>query len=59
MTSSTVSRDSVTRQARGDLCVIDPYPVTVSSGHVGRQERGDVFSSGTPEEELLTKRTKK
>ena len=57
MTSSTVSSDSVTRQARRDLCGIDSYPVTVSSKHVERQERWD-FSSGTPEEELLTKPTK-
>ena len=58
MTSSTVTSDSVTRQARGDLCGIDSYPVTVSSKHGERQERGDLFSSGTPEEELLTKPTK-
>ena len=30
----------------------------MSSKHVERQERGDLFSSGTPEEELLTKPTK-
>ena len=58
MTSSTVSSDSVTRHARRDLCGIDSYPVTVSSKHVERQERGDLFSSVTPEEELLTKPTK-
>ena len=57
MTSSTVSSDSVSRQERGDLCGIDSYPVTVSSKHVERQERRDLFSSGTPEEELLTKPT--
>ena len=57
MTSSTVSSDTETR-VRGDLCGIDSYPVTVSSKHVERQERGDLFSSGTPEEELLTKPTK-
>ena len=57
MTSSTVSSDSGTR-ARRDLCGIDSYPVTVSSKHVERQERGDLFSSGTPEEQLLTKPTK-
>ena len=58
MTSSSVSRDSVTRQARRDLCGIDSYPVTVSSKHVERQERGEICSTGTPEEELLTKPTK-
>ena len=57
MTSSTVSGESVARQARGDLCGIDSYPVTVSSKHVERQERRDLFSFGTPEEELLTKPT--
>ena len=54
--TSTVS--SVTRQARGDLCGIHSYPVTVSSKHVERQERGGLFSSGTPEEQLLSKPTK-
>ena len=49
MTSSTVSNDSVTRQARRDLCGIDSYPVTVSSEHVERQERGDPCSSEIPE----------
>ena len=49
MTSSTVSSDSVTRQARRR---------TVSSKQVERQVRGDQCSSGTPEEELLTKPTK-
>ena len=39
MTSSTVSSDSVTRQARGDPCGTDSYPVTVSSKHVEWQER--------------------
>ena len=58
MTSSTVSSDSVTRQARRDLCGIHSYPVTVSSKHVERQTRRDLRSSGTPEEELLTKPTK-
>ena len=47
MTSSTVSSNSETR-AREDLCGIDSYPVSVSSEHVERKERGD----------LLTKRTK-
>ena len=52
MTSSTVSSDSVARQARGDLCGTDSYRVTVSSKHVERQERRDLFSSGTPAEQL-------
>ena len=47
MTSSTVSSNSETR-AREDLCGIDFYPVSVSSEHVERKERGD----------LLTKQTK-
>ena len=47
MTSSTVSSDSVTRQARGDLCGIDSYPVSVSSEHVERKERGDPFTKPT------------
>ena len=47
MTSSTVSSDTGTR-AREDLCGKDSYPVTVSSEHVERKERGD----------LLTKQTK-
>ena len=46
-TSSTVSSDSVTRQARRDLCGIDSYPVTVSSKHVERQERGDLLTKPT------------
>ena len=58
MTSSTVSSDSVTRQELGDPCRIDSYPAAVSSKHVERQERGDPLSSGTPEEQLLTKPTK-
>ena len=58
MTSSIVSSDSVSRQARRDLCGIDSFPVTVSSKHVERQPRGDLCSSGTPGEELLTKPTK-
>ena len=44
-------------RARWDMCGIDSYPVTVSSKHVEGQQRGDLFSSGTPEEELLTKPT--
>ena len=47
-----------TTQAREDLCGIDSYPVTVSSKHVERQARGDLCSSGTPEEQLLTEPTK-
>ena len=58
MTSSTVSSESVARQERGGLCVIDSYPAVVSSKHVERQERGDPCSSGIPEEQLLTKPTK-
>ena len=56
--TTTVSSDSETR-AREDLSGIDSYPVSVSSKHVERQERRDLFSSGTPEEQLLTKPTKK
>ena len=58
MTSSVVSSDSETRQARGDLCGIDSCPVTVSSKHVERQARGGLRSSGTPEEDLLTEPNK-
>ena len=58
MTSSTVSSDSVARQARGDPCGIDSFHAAVSSKHVDRQERGDPCSSGIPEEQLLTKPTK-
>ena len=58
MTSPIVSSDSVTRQARRDLCGMDSYPVTVSSKHVEMQARRDLCSSGTPEEELLTEPTK-
>ena len=47
MTPSTVSSDSVTRQARRDLCGIDSYPVTVSSKPVERQERGDLLTKPT------------
>ena len=36
----TVSSDNGTR-AREDLCGIDSYPVSVSSKHVERKERGD------------------
>ena len=45
--SSTVSSDSVTRQARRDLCGIDSYPVTVSSKHVERQDQGDLLTKPT------------
>ena len=48
MTSSTVSSDSVIRQARGELCGIDFYPVSVSSKPVERQERGDRLTKPTP-----------
>ena len=47
MTSSTVSSDSVIRQARGDLCGIDSYPASVSSKHVERKERGDLLTNPT------------
>ena len=47
MTSSTVSSDSVIRQARRDLCGIDSYPVTVLSKPVERQERGDLLTKPT------------
>ena len=47
MTSLTVSSDSVTGQARRDLCGIDSFPVTVSSKHVGSQERGDLLTKPT------------
>ena len=47
MTSSTVSSDSVIRRARGDLCGIDSFPVSVSSKHVGRKERGDLLNKPT------------
>ena len=47
MTSSTVSSDSVTRQAREDLSGIDSHPVSVSREHVERKERGDPFTKPT------------
>ena len=53
----TVSSDSVTTQARGDLCGIDSYPVTVSSKHV-EGKHGETCVLLEPEEELLTKPTK-
>ena len=58
MTSSTVSSDSVIRQARRDLCGIDSHPVFLSSKHVERQERGVPCSSEISEEQLLTEPTK-
>ena len=42
----TVSSDSETR-ARRDLCGRDSYPVTVSSEHVERKERGDPLNKPT------------
>ena len=51
--TTTVSSDSEPR-AREDLSGIDSHRVSVSSGHVERQERGDPCSSGIPEEALLT-----
>ena len=56
MTSSTVSSNNETR-AREDLCGIDSYPVSVSSKHVERKERGNPYSSEVSEE-LLTKPNK-
>ena len=44
----TVSSDSENR-AREDLCGIDSYPVSVSSKHVERKERGDPCHSDIPE----------
>ena len=55
--TTTVSSDSETR-ARGDLCGIDSYPVSVSSEHVGRKGRRDPCSSEISEEQLLTEPTK-
>ena len=43
----TVSSDSVTGQARGDLCGIDSYPVPVSCSHVEKKERGDPLTKPT------------
>ena len=57
VTSSTVSSESVDRQARGDPCGINSYPAAVSSKHVVRQERRDLYPSETSEE-LLSKPTK-
>ena len=44
--TTTVSSDSETR-AREDLSGIDSHPVSVSSSHVERTERGDPFSKPT------------
>ena len=44
--TTTVSSDSETR-AREDLCGIDSYPVSVSSEHVERKERGDPLTKPT------------
>ena len=44
--TKTVSSDSETR-AREDLTGIDSYPVSVSSEHVERKERGDPFTKPT------------
>ena len=46
MTSSTVSSDDGTR-VHGDLFGIDSDPVTVSSKHVERKERGDLLTKPT------------
>ena len=53
-----VSSSHVELTQRGDPCGIDSYPAAVSSKHVERQEWGDLCSSGTPEEQLLTKANK-
>ena len=42
--TTTVSSDSETR-AREDPSGIDSHPVTVSSEHVERQERGDLLTN--------------
>ena len=44
--TTTVSSDSETR-AREDLCGMDSYPVSVSSEHVERKERGDPLTKPT------------
>ena len=44
--TTTVSSDSETR-AREDMCWIDSYPVSVSSEHVERKERGDPLTKPT------------
>ena len=44
--TTTVSSDSETR-AREDLCGVDSHPVTVSSSHVERKERGDPLTKPT------------
>ena len=44
--TTTVSSDNETR-AREDLCGIDSYPVSVSSEHVERKERGDPLTKPT------------
>ena len=44
--TTTVSSDSETR-AREDLSGIDSYPVSVSSEHVERKERGDPLTKPT------------
>ena len=44
--TTTVSSDSETG-AREDLSGIDSHPVSVSSEHVERKERGDPFSKPT------------
>ena len=44
--TTTVSSGSEIR-AREDLCGIDSYPVTVSSDHVERKERGDPLTKPT------------
>ena len=45
--TTTVSSDSETRARGEDLCGIDSYPVSVSSEHVERKERGDPLTKPT------------
>ena len=54
--TTTVSGDSETPEREG-LSGIDSHPMSVSSEHVQRQERGDPYSSAASEEPL-TKPTK-
>ena len=53
----TVSSDSETG-AREDLCGIDSYPLSVSSKHVERKERGDLLTEPTKiQNQIKTKTT--
>ena len=53
--TTTVSSDSETR-AREDLCGIDSHPVSVSSKHVERKERGDLLTKSTKNQNPNKKR---